>query len=218
MKLPLFNESFTKISEEKRNKILQTATDYFAEHGFESSNINMIAKKAGISIGAMYSYFSSKEALFSTVIHYAVETLKSVMDEIMKGDDELLTKLEKIIRAVQVNSRTNVLYTKLYGQLTAENRSDLTSQIVADIESVTTGLYTSLLEQAQKEKRIRDDIDPRLFAFFLDNLLITLQFSYACTYYRERLKLYAGEDIFNDDDLVATQLMKFIKSALQLNE
>jgi len=161
----------------------------------------------------MYSYFSSKEDLFSTVAHYAAETLKAVLDEIMLSEDDLLCKLEKIIKAIQLNSRTNLLLTKLYGQLTAENRPDLISQIVLDIESVSANLYTSFLEKAQKEKIIREDINIKLFAFFLDNLFVSLQFSYSCEYYKERLKIFTSEDIFDDDDLVAEQLMKFIKSA-----
>lgn len=217
MKSILYNETFTRISEEKRNKILQTATNEFAEHGFESANINTIAKKSGISIGAMYSYFNSKENLFITIIQYAVETLKSVLDEIMLSDHDLLFKLEKIIQAIQLNSRENVQLTKLYGQLTAENRSDLISQIVSDMESVSADIYTKFLEQAQNEKIIRDDINVNLFAFFLDNLFITLQFSYSCEYYKKRMKIFVGEDIFENDDLVAEQLLEFIKSAFLFN-
>jgi Transcriptional regulator len=216
MKSTSHNETFTKISEEKRNMILQTAINEFSEHGFQNANINIIAKKSGISIGAMYSYFNSKEALFSTIVNYAVETLKSVLDEIMLSEGDFIVKIEKIIKAAQLNSRTNVLFTKLYGQLTAENRSDLIAQIVSDIESVSAGLYASLLEQAQKENKIRGDIDPRLLAFFLDNLLITLQFSYACTYYQERMKIYIGEENLENESLVADQLFKLIKSAFCL--
>lgn len=216
MKSILYNESFTKISVDKRNKILQTAINEFAEHGFQNANINVIAKKSGISIGAMYSYFSSKEDLFSTIIHYAVDTLKSVLDEIMLSDDDLLCKLKNIIKAIQENSRTNELLTKLYGQLTAENRCDLISQIVSEIESVSANLYTRFLEEAQKENMIRDDIDVKLFAFFLDNLFISLQFSYSCEYYKERFKIFTNENIFDNDDLVAEQLMKFIQSAFLL--
>ena len=154
--------------------------------------------------------------MFSTVVHHAAETLKSILDEIMQSEEDLLVKLERIIKAIQLNSRTNVLLTKLYGQLTAENRPDLISKIVSEIESVSAELYSAFLEKAQKEKLIREDIDVKLFAFFLDNLFVSLQFSYACEYYKERLKIFAGEDIFEKDDLVAEQMMKFIKGAFLL--
>lgn len=217
MKEALYKDSFAKISEEKRNKILQSAITEFAEHGFESANINVIAKKSGISIGAMYSYFSSKEDLFATTVHHAVEALKSVLDGITQEDDDLLSKIEKIIKAIQVNSRTNVLLTKLYSQMTAENRTDLIFRIVSEVESVSANLYTALIEKAKSEKLVRDDMDARLFAFFLDNLFISLQFSYSCEYYKERLKIFAGEGILQQDDFVARQLLKFIQGAFSMN-
>jgi hypothetical protein len=59
----------------------------------------------------------------------------------------------------------------------------------------------------------RTDCDPGMFAFLIDNLFMMLQFSYACDYYRERFKLYAGADIFKKDDFVVDQTLKFIKAA-----
>lgn len=53
-----------------------------------------------------------------------------------------------------------------------------------------------------------------MFAFFLDNLLTTLQFSYTCDYYRERFEIYTGINVDElDDEQVVTQLLKFIESA-----
>ena len=63
MKIALYNESFTKISEEKRNKILRTATNDFAEHGFQNANINVIAKKSEISIGANVLLFQQQRGI-----------------------------------------------------------------------------------------------------------------------------------------------------------
>jgi len=52
-----------------------------------------------------------------------------------------------------------------------------------------------------------------MFAFFFDNLLMMLQFSYCCEYYRERFKIYCGEDAVFDDERVVTQMLKFVESA-----
>ena len=38
-----------------------------------------------------------------------------------------------------------------------------------------------------------------------------LQFSYACSITKERMKIFVGDDVFNNDELVASQLMKFIR-------
>jgi hypothetical protein len=67
------------------------------------------------------------------------------------------------------------------------------------------------------DREIRTDIDPGMAAFFVDNLLMNIQFSYACDYYGERYKIYAGEDIFQKDEFVVENILRFIKAALKLN-
>jgi hypothetical protein len=42
-----------------------------------------------------------------------------------------------------------------------------------------------------------------------------LQFSYACEYYQERFRIYAGEDILERDEAVVQQFLRFIKAALK---
>jgi AcrR family transcriptional regulator len=50
-------------SEETRRHILVTALALFRERGFEQTTIRDIAAGAGLSLGAAYYYFNSKEAL-----------------------------------------------------------------------------------------------------------------------------------------------------------
>lgn len=209
-------EAFNRISEEKRNKIIDSAVNEFAEHGYESANINNIALKAEVSVGAMYKYFKNKEDLYLTVIHFGVESLKGILEETIKGEGDLLGKIEKIIRAIQAYSRSKVNLTKLYNQMTNESHSSLVWEIVSDMEGVTAGLYASFIEEAKEQGMIRADVDARLFAYFLDNLFVLLQFSYSCEYYKERLKMFVGEDVFDKDDLVEKQLIKFIRGAFFL--
>ena len=73
-----------------------------------------------------------------------------------------------------------------------------------------------MIRQAQEEGLIRGDIDPRMFAYLLDNLFMNLQFSYACGYYQERFKIYAGDDILSRDDFVVEQMLKFIEGAFTM--
>jgi len=216
MKFDYFTEAFGKIPEEKRQKILNVAITEFSEHGFDSANINSIAQKAGISVGSIYKYFANKEALFLTVIHFGVEKLKSVLEEIMQSDEGLESRIEKIIRAIQLHSRNNVQLTRLYNEMTTESRSTLVWKIASDMENATAGLYASFIKDAKKAGEVRPDVDPSLFAFFLDNLFLLLQFSYACEYYKERMKIYVSDDVFDNDELVVEQLMKFIRGAFFL--
>ena len=207
-------EAFERIPDERRERILEIATNEFSSKGYENANINIIARNAGISIGLMYKYFSTKEDLFLTCIARGMEILEHTLEDLMESRDKLLIKAEKLIRAACDLSRKNENYIRLYNELTAEKDSKRAISLAREIEGRTSRIYITAIAQALASGDVRQDLNPRLFAFFLANLLTTLQFSFTCEYYKERLKIYTGIDteLLNEDEIV-NQLLKFIESA-----
>jgi TetR/AcrR family transcriptional regulator len=205
--------TFDRIPGEKRTRIIETAITEFANRGFDNANINTIADKAGISVGSLYKYFDSKENLFLTTIHYGMETLESALKDALESTDELLAKTEKIVRLIQHHSRHNMDLIRLYNEITSESNSEFVRKISREMEEISSSTYSSLIIRAQEQGEIRKDIDPHLYAYFVDSLFMSLQFSYACDYYQERFKIYAGDDIFDKDELVVKQFLGFIKAA-----
>lgn len=209
-------DSFNKLSEEKKSRIFEAAISEFADFGYERANINKIAEKASVSVGSMYKYFNNKQDLYLSIVNYSVEKLKTVLHEIISNNDNFMITVEKIIKAIQLFSRNNIYSTRLYNEMATENNSELVWKIASNMEGVTAKLYASIIKKAQENGEIRNDIDPNYFAFFLDNLFILLQFSYSCEYYKERLKLFINENVFDNDELLAEELLKFIRGAFYL--
>ena len=209
-----YKEAFERASDERRKKILEVGIEEFSSKGYENANINIIAKNAGISVGLMYKYFSTKEDLFITCIQRGMSILDTILEDIMNSDDKLLKKAENVIRATCKHSKKNANYIKLYNEITSGKNPDLVNTLVNEIETVTSKRYISSIAQAFAKGDVRDDLDPRLFAFFLDNLLTSLQFSFTCEYYRKRFEIYTGVDVENmDEEQIVSQLLKFIESA-----
>lgn len=57
-------------SEETRRQIVATALKLFRERGFDETTIRDIASRAGLSLGAAYYYFKSKEAIVGAYYDY----------------------------------------------------------------------------------------------------------------------------------------------------
>ena len=49
-------------------RIKQAALEEFSEKGFQGASLRQIVKQAGVTTGAFYGYFSSKEALFASIV------------------------------------------------------------------------------------------------------------------------------------------------------
>lgn len=209
-----YKEAFERASEERKEKILEVGIEEFASKGYENANINIIAKNAGISIGLMYKYFSTKEDLFVTCIQRGMSILDGAVDEILRCDCKLIDKAEMLIRATCRLSAKNANYIKLYNEITALKDSSTTRMLAQEIESQTSKKYVKCITDSLKNGDVRQDMDPRLFAFFLDNLLTSLQFSFSCSYYRSRFEIYTGVNVEDmSEDQIVKQLLKFIESA-----
>ncbi|HEX3026583.1 MAG TPA: TetR/AcrR family transcriptional regulator [Clostridia bacterium] len=206
-------ELFNKIREEKRNRILMAATNEFAKNGFEHTNVNEIAKNAEVSVGSLYKYFDSKRDIFLTTVRYCASILKTVLDGVMKDNDDWQIKVEKIIHAIQVYSRESKVIIQLYNEMATQSNSGIVIETVEEVEALSAELYSGLIQKEKQKGGIRADCDSRMFAFFLDNLFMMLQFSYACDYYRERFKVYVSSDILQRDEFVSEQMLKFIRGA-----
>lgn len=207
--------TFDKIPAEKRERIIDSATREFANNGFENGNMSSIAKAAEVSVGSLYKYFENKQDLFLTVIQYSIKTMEDLLNVLAVSDEDILLKVEHILREIQRSSKENPLLMRLYNGMTSENDPKFASQFAYEMESMTARIYRIAIEEGIKAGDVREDIDAAFAAFLIDNIFMSLQFSYSCDYYKERFRIYVGNDILNRDDFVVEECLKFIKSALK---
>jgi AcrR family transcriptional regulator len=55
------------VSEERRTKIIESATQVFARQGFANTRMDDVAEEAGLSKGLLYWYFKSKEEIIIAI-------------------------------------------------------------------------------------------------------------------------------------------------------
>ena len=89
----IMNEKIKK-SELRRNEILSVAQNMFYQHGYENTSINMIIDALGISKGAFYHYFKSKEDLLDQLADNFTQEILKKMNSIL--EDENLNAIEKL--------------------------------------------------------------------------------------------------------------------------
>ena len=205
-----------KLSEEKQQKIIDCAVHEFADRGLKDAKLSSIAKAAGISVGVLYKYYEDKNALFLSCVRYVTGKLEEFLEELLSHEDKPLNYARALIYELQKYSRRHGEYIRLYHVTTCT--CDYAREMAREIEGITSQVYVRFIAQAQQKGLVRGDLDPGLFAFFLDSLLTVTQFSYSCPYYTERMKLYAGQDILDRDEYVAEQLLRFLESAFTLEQ
>jgi AcrR family transcriptional regulator len=68
-----------------KERLLHVATRLFARHGFEGTSVQDIVDAAGVTKGAMYHYYGSKDDLLYEVYHQLLTMQTSHLDEIAAG-------------------------------------------------------------------------------------------------------------------------------------
>src|ERR1043166_2297082 len=63
-----------RLPEERPRQILAAALEVFGDHGLAPPRLEEIAKRAGLSKGTIYLYFSNKEELFREMIRHLIVT------------------------------------------------------------------------------------------------------------------------------------------------
>ena len=67
-------------SEAKRARIIEAATQHFAEHGYHAARVGDIAAALGIAKGSVFQHFHSKDGLFFEVYKQAVRSFAKYLD------------------------------------------------------------------------------------------------------------------------------------------
>jgi len=67
-------------SEETRTRILDAAIKHFAIHGYNATSVDEICTEAGVSKGAFYHHFPTKQAIFLALLEGWLKTIDMGMD------------------------------------------------------------------------------------------------------------------------------------------
>lgn len=99
--------------EATRRRLVDAAWQVFAAEGYEAAAIDRVLAVAGVSKGALYHHFASKEALFAAVFEEAARSAIAEADRragvAAAGEDRLTEALLAWVRAVEQEPRRAIM-------------------------------------------------------------------------------------------------------------
>ena len=106
----------------RREKILETATDLFAELGYRSTDVQQIADRLKIGKGTVYRYFPTKEELFFATADRAMKSMEKFIQNRLNRVTDDITRVRKAIRAYIEFYKSHPKFIELFVQERAEFR------------------------------------------------------------------------------------------------
>lgn len=146
-------------AEERQEEIIRAAVDLAGENGVENVTTQDMADAVGITQGAIFRHFPTKDMIWLGVVHWVRGRLMSVLDMAASQGSDPLDSLERMFFAHlgfvdKVPAIPKLVFTD---QLLKKNPriKELIRSILADYEA----RVTALLVQAKAQSLVRPDLD-----------------------------------------------------------
>lgn len=164
-------EKFTKLEEDKRQRIINAAMKEF-RYGYKKASTDIIVKEAGISKGLLYHYFGTKEQLYAFLAHYALELIDNDFFDMMRQSQDILESFWQFaLLKKDLTDQHPYLYDFVNGIYT--HRDDAPAAM-AQFEQEHEAVCAQLYDQCDSSL-FRDDIDHRrvidIISFTLDSMV-----------------------------------------------
>jgi len=159
-------------SEVTRQKILNSAIDLFTESGYAAAGLGEIIERTGMTKGALYHHFDSKEALATAIIEQGNALTREAFRKVCESSSPAL---ENMIHGVFVVTDL------FFSDRTARTAEQLT-RALAEFNSAANGVWSGWFEalKAQAERAsadgdLREDLDPALVSESILNIMLSTQ-------------------------------------------
>ena len=144
--------------DERRARILDAAEICFARAGFHRTTMQDICKEAGISAGALYLYFDSKEALIAGIVGRDRQEVLSRFAA-LEHEPDMLAGLQNVMRSCIIDRprHKSVLIVEIGAEGT---RNAAIARFIADCDTAIRASLLGLLERAVAEGRLAPTVPP----------------------------------------------------------
>ncbi len=160
-------------SEQTRQRIIKTASQLFARKGFYGTSIAHLAQAVGLTKGALYHHFASKDALFFAVIASVRDDWNSkVARDVVRGGDtitRLSILLDEHTRLLNENDILCLVLSNLMAEM--EDTNPEYAAVIQKIYEDLIGFIERIIQKGQANGEIRSDLDTRLLAFSIVGVL-----------------------------------------------
>lgn len=166
--MPPGEPKFRRRPEARPAEILAAALEVFAARGFQGARLEEVARRAGVSKGALYLYFETKADLFRAVVTDAIspniEHVKALASAPVTFEQAVRTGVGMLARTVVTDRRISGVVKLVIAE--SRNHPELATIWHETVVQPGLQMLGGLVAAAQARGEVRPG-DPRMYAFGL---------------------------------------------------
>jgi AcrR family transcriptional regulator len=150
-------------------KLMHASVELFAEHGYAQTSVQQIVDAAGVTKGALYHYFKSKDDLLFDIYDRILSLQREHLDEIVARGEDPLRTIRLVCEDVIVTSiewmHEGTVFFRSQHMLTAARQQEVKRR-----RREYNDAFEAILERGRAEGLFRTDIPPaiQIANFFSD--------------------------------------------------
>ncbi|MGE4553276.1 MAG: TetR/AcrR family transcriptional regulator [Desulfovibrionaceae bacterium] len=162
---------FEHLDPDKRERILEAATDEFAAHGYHQASVNRLVRAVGIAKGSIFQYFGTKQGLFEYLFGRWVEQFKAPLKAVRQANPDFFERVRGSLRAGLEFIRSHPRIYRVYLSMLYQENVPFRDTFLRQVRSYSSEYLGELVDEARAAGQLRPDLDTAAAVFLLDALL-----------------------------------------------
>lgn len=150
--------------EEARKAIVEAAATVFAQKGYNDATMDDIAKELGVSKGAVYQYFSSKDELFQELCGAVAKMVEEKLQGAFSGPDLRSASAKYMTAELDRFQKRGIVMFEAFAQAP---RNPAINKMVRNNYSTVKDVMTRFLQGLRDTGSLKQEMDPSSVAELL---------------------------------------------------
>lgn len=190
---------------ETHQTIMMVAQQLFATKGYNGTSMNDIVKESGVSKGAIYNHFESKERLFLSLLGTQTEAGLHQLESLFSAEDTSVDKIKKVLEvtfSTSVSCPREICMMQTEFMVSASRIESITPELQQRYLMIRNFMI-EIVEEGKRVGEIRKDLDSESIVALVFATLDGLGFQYSTL------------GIMFDSDRLLKQLMEMLLREIQ---
>lgn len=162
-----------------KQEILDKALQLFSDNGFHNVSMQQIAEVSEFSVGTLYNFFDSKEALFEEMVNSCGESIIGKLIAVLDAPGTEVERLTNFIRYTSTLLEEHALFIKMYVSELGTRAAKLSQkQQKKDFDAMLNSRLEKVIEDGIRNGYFRR-VDPAVTSIAINSAIETLGFELA---------------------------------------
>lgn len=172
----LVTRTFRRLDPTRQQAVLDAILNEAAERGPASINVKRVARRAGVSVGSIYQYFTNREGLLAFTVELCVRWMTDEFERYspMLAAMPLREALVAYLMGGVAWSQTQVGLVQFFGRAAYQGDPELVEQVVSPVATVLRKTVGEMLAQAAARGELRADVDLDATARVVNALMLAI--------------------------------------------